>query len=372
LLGAAGGCADDPADQDTVIKYTAEAVPNMEDFQEKMSMLVAIDQIDEKGEGPPVASVRLSAKSAEAADEIVSKVNGILDEYREMLEDTEDGLGVKVGITKTGDKLVEFSLAPLKEEIMSEGPMGDKGVMKLLTPLIKALRQSNAKMVWANEFDDFLAKPDTPMPEVFKGARGYFELNAAAKGKRVFLDALATNSGKKTQLAQELIKILTGAELTTVVGFNPANIASSLKVNEMLEGVSTPTGLREMMPQLLEDILDEMPLGEEMFMAIVDAGIYIIERLESVESLAISNVDLPVKYAANGLPANVGVTLSCTNVKPFGLLHYMSEPTVARMKEGKKDSSDSDSDNDNDSENGDGGGLIEMVGPPSEAGSDSS
>merc|ERR1719231_1457549 len=124
--------------------------------------------------------------------------------------------------------------------------MDSKDFFQIAVPLVKALRHSSAKVSFANDFDDFLAQPDKPAPEVFKGARGYFELLGEAVGKRHFLDVLSTKQGKKTRFLFEFLKLFNGAEFASVVSFSPDSIAGSLKFNDMLEEVSTPAGLKEL------------------------------------------------------------------------------------------------------------------------------
>jgi len=323
MLAGASGYVGETSAEDTVIKYTAEMSPKLAEVPDKMSVLAAIDQTDVKAEGPPRVYLRLGAKDATAAGEIVKKINEAVEPLAPMMEMV--GINLKVGVV--GDKQVELSTCPpdgIVESLQSEVDM-----MRTLTPLIKALKQSNAKIVWGNEFDDFLGKPDTPMPEVYAGAKTAVELFVADKGKQLVLNALPGGSDIKMQVLKEVIKMFAGAELSKAIGFHPENLASLVKINEMAATASTPSGLRGMAAAMVP--LDDMPLEE--FKPFVEAGVYCLDRLDSIESVGLVNVDLPVEFAANGLPATVGVTVTCNNVKPFGFAKYIVEPTLDRFKE---------------------------------------
>lgn len=353
---------------DTTIKFTSELTPEMGEVQDKMSVVFALDEVDAKAEGPPRAMLKLGAKSAEAADGIVAKIQEALNG----VEQLEEIIGSKVVVARVDDKFVEVSVAIGGDQAETEKALvghflgGDQeaigDIMRTIVALAKAFKLSNAKMVWANDFDDFLAAPDKPMLEVFKGGKAYVELNASAQGKKLFLDSLplfdtvdALGNGS-VELAQELAKVFLGADITHVVGFRPDNVASSLKVNEMAEQLSKPVGLKEALPglmkisgvkQALKEIASDASDQPAVFKTIQEAPNtleYLIQRLDSVESISFTNVDLPQKYSPNDLPGTMGATLTFNNVRPFGLMEFLTPPTLAVVRHVLTKAAEADSD----------------------------
>lgn len=207
--------------------------------------------------------------------------------------------------------------------------------MKVITPLIKALKLTTAKWTFANEFDDFLAKPDTPYPEVYAGSKVTSELVLTATGKKFVLDALPGKSKKEVKLITELAKLFAGADMTYVIGYHEKNLADLMKINESIAGMVTPDGLRTFIAGITPvsgESINGVPHEEAG--PFVEAGTTILDKLESIESISIENVDLPVRFAQNGLPATVGATLTCKSVKPFALMKYLAEPTLEKVKAG--------------------------------------
>jgi Ca2+-binding EF-hand superfamily protein len=330
LLGNASGYVGEASGEDTVIKFTSEVSPNLQEVTEKMSATFAIDQVDVKATGPPKASLKLVAKSEAAAKEIVAKIEEAVAPMKDMME----MMGVDPKFVCAGP-VVEICMSP-PEGFMDQF-YSEEDMMRTLTPLIKALKQSNAKVTWANEYDDILAKPDTPMPEIFKGCRVYLELFAMAKGKRLFADTVLTlmedkMGGAETgKVISELADMFSGVEIVQNIGFHPAHLASLMKCEsgmlEMIMPAMTPSGAREMIASMLP--IEMMPAEE--IKPFVDAGVYVLDRLEGVDSVGITNIDLPVEFAANGLPATVGATLTGNNIKPFSLFKYILEPSIEKF-----------------------------------------
>lgn len=241
--------------------------------------------------------------------------------------------GLRVSVQKTGDKYIEISLSP-PEEIMAM-VYCQEDMMKTLTPLIKALKQSNGKLTFGNSFEDFLVYKDKPVTEVFAGYKAFFELVMAAKCKNLLLDALPSKSKKQVQVLIELAKLFAGADVNNVMSFHPKNLADLVKTNDFVSTMLTPTDLRAAAAGMIP--LEDMGLPVAMMKPYIEAGYEMLEKLESIESISVANVDLPVEFAANGLPATVGVTLNCSNVKPFSLMYYLAEPAITRIKEFQDD-----------------------------------
>lgn len=339
---------EDPDLQDTVFKFSSEVGPLMEDNDTKMTSAASIDIVDEKAAGPPRAVLRVTAKSADAAGEVVAKVKEVVaGPFTEALKESFQSNLEAVAV----DNVIEITVQPVEgAEIFGED-FYDKEVMRIITPIIKTLSQSSAKAQFANEFDDFLAQPDTPMQEVFKGGKAFVEIRGAAKGRQAVLDMLASKTGKKAKMAQAFLMLITGGELTSIMGYHKEHIAEPLKFNEMAEKAASPVGLKELLPEMLPlDELDYMSMEMEMedWKKMAEAAEFILERLDALDSMSIGNFDLPVKYSMSGTPATVTSSVKYTNVKPFAFLQYLILPTLTAVKLGAKvgggggDFSDSD------------------------------
>jgi hypothetical protein len=310
-----------------------------------MSAVLSIDVVDEQVEGLPRLMVKLSAKSPSAAAEVVKTFNECFEMAKTAMA---EGMNLILEVAQVGaTEQVQFSLTSseefLHDKTRYEECLHDKNLMRLLVPAIKALRQSNAKVVFANDFDEFLAQPDKPMPEAFKGAKGYVEVNADAKGRQAFLDMLAGSSkmtGKKSNLVQAFAALLTGAEMSSVIGYHASNIldplrSSPLPISGMVEKATTPIGLKDTIAQYLPlRELDSVGMELDQWKSLVAGVECCLESLCSVDSICIGNLDLPTKFSLSGTPATLGFTATFNNVKPFGFLQYLAQPALTAIKLG--------------------------------------
>jgi len=325
FLGAASGFVGEASAADTYIKWNPQVSPGMADFDEKMNLRFAIEQTDVAAEGVPVCCLKLGAVDAAKQAEVIEKIKETLVPVKDMM----DAMSIVVEVEKDGEKGVAIKCSPPAEMVAQF--YEDEEMMKVITPLIKALKQSAASWTWGNDFDDFLASPDAPMAEVYKGFKANIELTAAEKGKQILLNSLSVGmdagSSKQAAVASEFVNLFAGAEANTMVGYHKENLLKAIKTNDMAEALSSLSGSRDFMGNMVP-----VEAFEEIA-PFVRAGVYILERLASVESVGVTNIDLPVRFAANKLPATVGATLTCTNVKPFNLLNYMAEPTIKKFNE---------------------------------------
>jgi hypothetical protein len=329
MLSGASGSVGLPSEQDNFFKYTQEVSPNgVEELKEKMSIKCSIDQTDVKAVGTPSVVLTLRAKSAGAAGEIQTKWNALVGDMG--LRDMGMGTVGTFPELVVKAEVIEISLtAP--EGMVDQFYVPE--LMGVVTPLIKSLKESTLRQSYANDFDDFLGKPDTPVTEVFAGGKFSCNLIMSSTGKNILLNAMpgfGVADGPTLQLFAELCRLIAGADISQAISFHPEHISKLIKSNDMFAAASTPSGMKSMLasnvppPMMDDEDLAGMAPGAH-------AAMYIVERLDSIESAAIKNIDLPVEFAANGLPANVGVNITCGNVKPFALLKYMVEPCLEKF-----------------------------------------
>merc|ERR1712217_804776 len=102
--------------------------------------------------------------------------------------------------------------------------------LKVLVPLVRSLAQTGAKIEFANTFDDFLASPDRPIPEIFAGAKFSGKISVSAIGKRLFFDTILPMAGKGLdyefgKLGIEICKLFYGADVTYLIGYHQENLS---------------------------------------------------------------------------------------------------------------------------------------------------
>jgi hypothetical protein len=293
-------------------------------------MKIAVDVQDVKAPGKPIAKLKLGAKSDGAASTICEKAKELLAPMEEMMQMMQ----ISVDFNTEG-KTVVISTSPPEEAMQMF--YSDPEMMKSITPLLKAFKNSSFDASTAYSFDDILGSPDTPMMEVNKGGRGELKLCIGAEGRNLFLDKVmpSTAPGPEEAASVHIVsafaKVVTNAEVNFVINWHADNLAKIFEMNDMAGKVSTPSKLREFIPEFIGS---KMPVEfvYPMLGQFMPPVLAIVESLESIDSLSIESVDLPVEFAANGKPANVGVSVTMGNYTPFALISYIAEPLVQRVK----------------------------------------
>jgi len=215
-------------------------------------------------------------------------------------------------------------------------------VYRVITPLIKAFKESSIKMQWANEFKDYLEKPDSPYPEVLEGARLTAQIKINGKGKAIFLSTLPGlakgKKGPEIAMLVELINLLAGADMSQVCTYHRESLVKLLKLNEMSEAAMTPSGAKSMLTSfipfdMIAGAAQEIGPGLPCDVTDLLANTWkILECLEGIHSIGFQDVHLPEKYAANKQPASFGVKATFENFAPFALARYMLGDAYEQLK----------------------------------------
>lgn len=311
---------------DTVISFITEGTPGMEEMkEEKMSITGDLDVEDVKKDGPAKATLVLLCKSESDAGEALAQITELYESaFKEMLEGM---VGCGPTFSTEGAKLKICMEAP--QEMLDMMVYSNEDMMKVLTPAIKAMRNSGFKVSFANVFADFLAAPDTPFPELWGGAKWSFRACASSFGKNMMFTLLQKLAPEKAEAAMmiEVAKLFTGAEMATALGWHKGNIKDLLVMLPGEGSCASPAGLREMM-SMLGPGPDDVP-GEAVPVGTV--GVTVSKKLEGIDSLIIENMFLPKEFSQNGKDATANFSVKCENFKPFPLLCYLSEPSVEKL-----------------------------------------
>jgi len=323
MLSNAGGyvgLADGLAE--TVVKWTSEFTPGMAEFNdEKMAVSADLDIEDVKTEELPRVKLVLTAKSEADAGECLTKITEVLESgFKDMLEMMvgaapefkQDGANLIVTMSAPDPGMVEMMLASSEDMLI------------VLTPAIKALRNSGMRWSFANNFEEFLASPDSPILELFAGAKMKAMISASSFGKRMFFKLIQKMSPSSASLYLECFKLFTGAEISSALGWHKGNLKD---VMDMLpDEAKSPSGLRGMLFALAPGANDLPDEAKMLGQVVIDVA----KKLDSIQSLAVENLPLPKEFSQNGQDATVGVRINCENVQPFALAHYLLEPVIEK------------------------------------------
>jgi Ca2+-binding EF-hand superfamily protein len=317
--------------EDTTVSFLTEFSPSAKEVPEKMSIAFEIEQVDTKPEGKVCARIKLNAKSDDAAKKAADliKTQMIPPPMMEMAE----AMGASLVVEAKGS-LVEVCATP--PDGMIEAQLAEneelQEAMKVLVPLVKALKNTNAKIVVGTDCDDILSKPDTPFTEIFLGYKFIGQLIMTAGGKKFVLDALPKKSKKEVQFLSELARLFAGADIRICGGYHEANLSKLLTLApEEMRGYLTLEGQKQFASVMGGQALEMMPLDD--LAPSLNSGFTMLDLLDAIDSVSIENFDLPVEFSQNGLPATVGASLKFNNVKPFKLWKYATEPLADKVKE---------------------------------------
>jgi len=331
LLSNAGGFVTLKEVADTVLNWTCEMTPGMAECAEKMSVEAHFEVEDVKTTGPPRVVLVIAAKSEAAAADCLAKINEAFESVR---PDLEMQLPALPEFKQDGANII-FSFSP-PEELVSAAIYEQADMMKMITPAIKAVKNTRISVSFANSFDDFLGSPDTPAPELFAGAKVKSILSASAVGKGLFFNIInnmtaqvSREENMNAKLGMEVFKMFTGGDITACSGWHKAAVGGLLSMAEEMglpPGVFCPSGARDFLPNFGPDSGD---LPDEIKM-IGKLVVQVASQLESVQSLSIENVFLPKEFSQNGLDATIAVKATFENVKPFALANYILAPSLVK------------------------------------------
>jgi len=322
FLGCASGYVGggESINADTFFKWGAE-INRGNEVAEKMSSEVGITQVDKEPEGPPSLTFTVGTIPGKAP-EVVEVMKGLMEPVEEMIS----MMGVSPKFEAKGD-FVTVSCSP--PEGMLEMLYEQEDVMKALVPLIKAMKTSNMKMVMGNDFQDFVENPDKPIAELVEGSKFHFEVLCTEKGKRLVLDAMPGKDKKGTLIAQELVKLFAGVEMSSVMCYHSKAVVDAYKLNDFAMQASTPEGIRQMIASMVP--FEMLPVDD--IAPYVQSVEKVLNNLESIEGLELVNIDLPARYDSDKRPSTLGFFIKGTNLKPFRLYKFIAEPTLKRFYE---------------------------------------
>jgi len=309
--------------QDTVVTVSSEVSPGGQPFAEKMAIDFKLKQVDEgAGDASPIFKIKLSANTADDGDKVRAAINTALEPFREIME----MMSIDLNIGGEGTT-VEASVAPPAGVI--EMAYQEEDMMKVLIPIVKSLKNSSCRWSCGNLVEDLIASPDKAMPLVFAGSKCESTMYQNAEGKRIALSNLPRKSHPKTKILAEFGRLFAGAEIQVMYGFHQKNLESAMNfVPDEIQPLLTPEGLKSMIETKVNETLSYTGSEELQQMSMfIDAGNSCIDKLSSIDEISFDNIDLPADFAG-GVPGTLGGKITCTNVKPFGVIKYFGEPLL--------------------------------------------
>jgi hypothetical protein len=316
---------------DTIFGWKMELTPACVPCEEKMSVTLGCVVEDEAAkEGGPRAELVLSCKSDAEAGECLALIKGLMDIVGPSI--AEQMMGVLPEFTSDGKNIVITMKPP--EGVMEMAVYAQEDMLRIVTPMIKAAKNSGIKVSYANTFDDFLAAPDTPIYETFKGVKYNLLASVTAFGKGMIFNLMNAMMGKtkETGLAIEFAKLFTGGEMNTALGWHRANVKGLVDMLPDPAGdMMSPSSVQAMVGMqfsMMGPTADDLP-PEAKDMA--KSALSVLKKLDGIESLAVDNFFLPKKFSQNGLDATVNLRATGENMRPFGLALYYLNPCIEQI-----------------------------------------
>jgi len=349
---------------DTSVKVCATVTPEMRPYSgHRMSLALSVKASD-GGDAfsPPKTMVRLVANSEEAAKEAAEACTVMMNKVQQL-----GMLPVLPTITVDADKVV-FCLEPPADMVeMMQMQLQDPGMQQqrqMAVELGKACQTCEVVLGSAVNWDDFVASPDTQIPEAFQGAQYDINFSMSPQGKQAFL-ANMMDMGTPTTVAKALIRAFAGADIKVSAGFHNQAIMGLFPLLGAFmpspditpEALLTTAGQRDalkkmtegmMLPMLAEMPPDALPIApSEVF----DLVASILERMKGIESVTMAAAMAPnpgEKFT------RMETKITAIEFNIFNLAKFLLSPSIKALQLGAAPTKE------NNAEGGNGGNGIEL------------
>mmetsp|Transcript_6087 Transcript_6087/g.10940 ORF Transcript_6087/g.10940 Transcript_6087/m.10940 type:complete len:1022 (+) Transcript_6087:78-3143(+) len=278
--------------------------PNMDYTAGPMSSTVNFAQELSASSAPPSITVRLIANSGEDAGKCVATMT---EQYAQFAE----GLPLEVTFEQEDAEVVVKISAPAEvaDAMMSSA---EPEMLDTLATMVQTFLNSSMTINYGSSFEDWLEKPDEPLPELLKGMQFSFRTGVSAAGRQM-LSAMSIPGLQN--IFRPLVRSFAGLSIESTMGYNPT------KVSELITKLMAMAGLP---PTLSLSSAQEMvtamfPEELQMFLPPVLA---ICQSLKGIKSINVTGF-VP-KPDAEGSKLDLAISFEKFSV--FSLAYYFLKP----------------------------------------------